>query len=153
LKSFKSPISHLSSSRIYQPTLSLNRTSTWRKLQANITPSHYNHIQQFQRERRQQQQQNPLLSVPHPIMLSPLNKQSEFENSENSKIISNIINSCTSVSIDSSTILTDSNSSHRNTQSINEDQQILDGDDDDDNSNRNITIENEGNIIFEKFCY
>jgi hypothetical protein len=80
LKSFKSPISHLSSSRIYQPTLSLNRTSTWRKLQANITPSHYNHIQQFQRERRQQQQQNPLLSVPHPIMLSPLNKQSEFEN-------------------------------------------------------------------------
>jgi len=147
LKSFKSPISHLSRSRIYQPTLSLNRTSTWRKLQANITPSHYNHIQQFQRERRQQQ--NPVSSVSHPIMLSPLNKQLEFENSENSKIISNIMNSCTSLSIDSSTSLIDSNSSHRNIQSINEDQQILD----DDNSNRHITITNEGNIIFEKFCY
>jgi hypothetical protein len=107
----------LSRSRIYQPTLSLNRTSTWRKLQANITPSHYNHIQQFQRERRQQQ--NPVSSVPHPIMLSPLNKQLEFENSENSKMISNVMNSCTSLSIDSSTSLIDSNSSHRNIQSNN----------------------------------
>jgi hypothetical protein len=169
LKSFKNPISHLSFSQIDQSILPLNRTSTWRKLQANITPSHFNHIQQFERDR--QQQPHPLLSVPHPIMLSPMNKQFEIENSKTSKIGSNMTNSgisSPSVSIDSSTSSTESDSNERIIQSINVDQQISDNDDDHSNvtipvtsllnlvhqsetdSKENRTIENEGNIIFEK---
>jgi hypothetical protein len=101
-------------------------------------------------------------------MVSPLIKQRVIENSERTKVISDIINSSmssTSLSINSSTKLTDSNSNHKTIRSINEDQPALD----DENSNvtipgtsllktehqsevskETITIENEGNIIFEK---
>jgi hypothetical protein len=169
LKSSKNWISHFPSSQIDQSVSPLNRSSTWRKLQANITPSHYNNIQLFQQER----QQHSLLSTPHPIMLSPLNKQlDEIENSETSKPMLNITNSyisSTSLSIDSPTSLAHSSSSQRIIQSINIDQQILDDDHDEDSnvatsvtnllkivhqsetySTQNITTENEGNIIFEK---
>jgi hypothetical protein len=107
----------------------VNRISSWRKLQANITASHYDSIQQFQCER--QREQHRLLSISRPIMRSPLIKQQEIENSQRTKVRSNIINSSissTSLSIDSSTNLTDSNSNHRSIR-----------------SKENTTIENEGN--------
>lgn len=44
-----------------------NRTSTWRKLQANITPVQYDRIQQFQYDRRRS-------PVPRPTMLAPCSK-------------------------------------------------------------------------------
>ncbi|CAF5180117.1 unnamed protein product, partial [Rotaria sp. Silwood1] len=59
LKLFKNSIPHLSSSQFCQSTLPLNRTSTWRKLQANITPSHYYRIQEFQQDRQQHYHSSP----------------------------------------------------------------------------------------------
>ncbi|CAF0996672.1 unnamed protein product [Rotaria sordida] len=129
LKSLKNPISHLPSSQICQSTLPLNRTSTWRKLQANITPSHYDRIQQFQRDL---QQQYHSLSTIHPIMLSPLHKRSEIDSSQPSKVISNITDSYvsyTSLSIDSPTNLSNSSADHRIIQSIDVDQKFVDNDD------------------------
>lgn len=113
----------LSSSRISQSILSLNRTS-----------SHDNHIQEFQREHTQ-------LSIPHPIMLSPSKKQQSMSENLKYKLLS----------IDSSTNLTDSdNTNDRIIQSTTEeDQQISD---DNSNSNKSITIDNESNITFEKVC-
>jgi hypothetical protein len=162
LKSFKNPISQLSSSQIYQPTLPLDRTSTWRKLQTNITPSHYHHIQQFQRERQQECRSS---LVRQPVMLSPLNKEPETDSSDITKVISNMTNSCISsisLSIDSPSNLSDCSSDNRIIKSIHSDQQLLD---DHDNSDIHIPIislmktahmqetyhtENEGKTIFEK---
>ncbi|CAF4071089.1 unnamed protein product [Adineta steineri] len=92
----------LKRSFITRSTLPLNRTSTWRKLQANITASQFDHIQQFQQE------QYSRSSVPCPIMLSPLNKLSEI-----TKLMSNTSDtsiSSTSLLIDSSANLSDTNS-------------------------------------------
>ncbi|CAF0894055.1 unnamed protein product [Adineta steineri] len=92
----------LKRSFITRSTLPLNRTSTWRKLQVNITASQFDHIQQFQ------QQQYSRSLVPCPIMLSPLNKPSEIR-----KLMSNTSDtsiSSTSLLIDSSANLSDSNS-------------------------------------------
>ncbi|CAF2684010.1 unnamed protein product [Rotaria sp. Silwood2] len=139
LKSFKNPMSHLHSSQICQSILPLNRTSTWRKLQANITPSHYNRIQEFQRDRQQQYHAS---STIHPIMLPPLHKRSEIDSSEASKFISNITDSYvsyTSLSIDSPTNLSDSSTDHRIIQSIDVDHKIVDNDD---NSNTMNPITN-----------
>ncbi|CAM4827703.1 unnamed protein product [Rotaria magnacalcarata] len=120
--SFGNSISTLSSPQIYESTLPVNRISTWRKLQANITPFHYNRIQQFQ-------QQCHSLSTTHPIMLSPLHSESQMDSSEASKIYSNAIDShvaFTSVSIDSPIHLSDSNVNCRIIQLGSVDQNILD---------------------------
>ncbi|CAF4675746.1 unnamed protein product [Rotaria sp. Silwood1] len=139
LKLFKNSISHLSSSQFCQSTLPLNRTSTWRKLQANITPSHYYRIQEFQQDRQQHYHSSPTI---HPVMLPPLHKRSEIHSSEESKVISNITDtyvSYTSLSIDFSTNSSNTNTDSRIIQSIDVDQKILDNDD---NSNTTNPITN-----------
>ena len=159
LKALKNPVSHRSSARIDQSLLPLNRISTWRKLQANITASHYDHIQHFQHERQEEDQRSPL-SAPCPVMLSPSIKQSEIETSQGTNV--------TSVSSNSITARTDPHSNHRITRSINVDQLISDDNDGDSNrtisminslknshqseaSKESTTVENEGNIRFEKY--
>ncbi|CAF4494212.1 unnamed protein product [Rotaria socialis] len=120
--SFGNSISTFSSSQIYESTLPINRISTWRKLQANITPFHYNRIQQFQ-------QRYHSLPTTQPIMLSPLHSESRMDSPEASKIYSNAIDShvsFTSVSIDSPIHLSDSKVNRRIMQLGSVDQNILD---------------------------
>jgi len=100
-------------------------------------------------------------------MRSPLNKHSEIDCSETSKLMSNITNSyisSMSLSIDSTTSLSNSSSVHRISQSVDVNQQIPDDDDHHSNaiipvtnshqpktySIETIGIENDGSILFQR---
>lgn len=121
-------ISYFPSSKTHEAVSSLNRTSTWRRLQANITPSHYNRIQRFQKER---QQQYHSLTAIHPIMLSSLYRESAIDTPDHSKLISNLTNSYlspVSLLLDTSTNLCESNTDSGSIQTISSDQNLLDSD-------------------------
>ena len=129
LKSLKNLMLHLPSFPTRQPIMSLNRFSTWRKLQANITASHYNRIQQFQQER---QQECISLSNSHSVIISSLNKQSQTNTSKISNVKSSISNACasyTSSLLDSSTKPSNSSSNYEIMQIANLDQPRFGNDD------------------------